>query len=230
MLDRLIWVCCRRVLTSMRTKQFAAHWTSYVSKSTFEGYNSVGPRVRIVDSTIGRFSYAAQDATLVRTAIGRFCSLGPQAWIGRLDRHPLTRFATHPVFYSKRGQANVTMNSGRDFPEEVRTSLASDVWVGARSTILSGVTIATGAVVGAGALVTKDVEPYAIVGGSPARLIRYRFDKTTIERLLLSEWWNLPVSSLFQLSEQLVGASDEHALQKMVDAGTHYRFGSASAK
>jgi serine acetyltransferase len=68
-------------------------------------------------------------------------------------------------------------------------TVGSDVWIGAKSTIMSGVKIGDGAIVAAGALVTKDVEPYSIVGGNPARLLKYRFDKSQIEELLKIEWW-----------------------------------------
>ncbi|MGB0498557.1 MAG: CatB-related O-acetyltransferase, partial [Rubricella sp.] len=66
----------------------------------------------------------------------------------------------------------------------------NDVWIGARAIIMSGVTIADGAIVAAGAVVTKDVEPYAIVGGNPARVIRYRFEQRVIERLMALSWWD----------------------------------------
>jgi serine acetyltransferase len=68
-------------------------------------------------------------------------------------------------------------------------TVGNDVWIGAKSTIMSGVKIGDGAIVAAGALVTKDVEPYSIVGGNPARLLKYRFDKSQIEELLKIEWW-----------------------------------------
>jgi serine acetyltransferase len=74
--------------------------------------------------------------------------------------------------------------------------VSNDVWIGAKSTIMSGVKIGDGAIVAAGALVTKDVEPYSIVGGNPAKLLKYRFDKSQIEELLKIEWWSWDESKI----------------------------------
>ena len=71
------------------------------------------------------------------------------------------------------------------------TTIGNDVWIGAHAQIKSGITIGTGSIVAAGAVVTKDVPPYAIVGGVPAKIIRYRFPEETVEKLLKSEWWKL---------------------------------------
>ena len=76
--------------------------------------------------------------------------------------------------------------------------IGNDVWIGARATILSGVTVGDGAVIGAGALVAKDVPPYAIVGGVPARLIKYRFSSEIINELLEIKWWDWDSKKLTQ--------------------------------
>ena len=70
-------------------------------------------------------------------------------------------------------------------------NIGNDVWIGANAMILGGITIGDGAIIGAGAVVTKDIPPYAIVGGIPARIIRYRFPNDVINALLSSQWWNL---------------------------------------
>jgi len=88
------------------------------------------------------------------------------------------------------------------------TRVGHDVWIGDNSVIMSGLTIGTGAVIGAGAVVTKDVPPYAIVAGIPGRILRYRFDERTIDRLLASRWW--------EYGDAVVGARDvEDALLRI---------------
>ena len=80
------------------------------------------------------------------------------------------------------------IEQGRDAVEPVQ--IGNDVWIGARATILDGVKIGDGAVIAAGAVVTKDVPSYAIVGGVPAKVIKYRFDENRIKELLVEQWWN----------------------------------------
>jgi len=85
-----------------------------------------------------------------------------------------------------------------------RTRIGNDVWIGAGATLLGkggGLTIGDGAIVGAGSVVTKDVPPYAIVGGNPARIIRYRFDEAIIRRLLALKWWDWPVERIMAAKE-----------------------------
>lgn len=81
--------------------------------------------------------------------------------------------------------------------------IGSDVWIGTNALILSGVTIGHGAVIASGAVVTRDVEPYSIVGGNPARHLRYRFDRETIDRLLDIRWWEWPLEEVFGSVQQL---------------------------
>lgn len=93
--------------------------------------------------------------------------------------------------------------------------IGSDVWIGMDVTVMSGVTIGHGAVIAAGSIVTKNVEPYTIVGGIPCKPIKKRFDDKTIERLLKSEWWNLPEDVLKQYSEILFSRNVEDFLNKI---------------
>lgn len=81
----------------------------------------------------------------------------------------------------------------------MKTIIGNDVWLGANSLVLKGVKIGDGAVIGAGAVVTKDVPPYAIVGGNPAKVIKMRFDDETIGKLMQLQWWNLDLSIIENL-------------------------------
>lgn len=114
-----------------------------------------------------------------RTTIGRYCSVARNAAIGAPD-HPLHCLGTSLALAGTRAA----------LPDKY-TRLGNDVWVGANAVILAGVSIGDGAVIGAGAVVTKDVEPYAVMIGLPARQARLRFARSTCERLLLLRWWEL---------------------------------------
>jgi len=93
-------------------------------------------------------------------------------------------------------------NSEPSMPQK-QTIIENDVWIGSYSKIIGGVHIHTGAVIGAGSVVTKDVPPYAIVAGCPARIIRYRFPEEKIEKLLQSEWWNYSDTELVDKFDML---------------------------
>jgi len=98
----------------------------------------------------------------------------------------------HPMHYLSTGLLSSKMSESmalNDLPNY--TVIGHDVWIGLNAVIMNGVNVGTGAVIGAGAIVTKDVPPYAIVGGVPAKVIKYRFDEETIEQLLSSRWWEL---------------------------------------
>lgn len=152
---------------------------------------------------LGAFSYAVS-GYFFACRIGRYCSLGEQVQAGR-HSHPLSFASTSPIFYLSPGDViGITNHSTLNEkpaacaipPTAAKTTtIENDVYVGHGAFIMPGVTIGTGAVVGACAVVTKDVPPYAIVAGSPATIKRFRFDEITIKRLLESEWWKYPPSS-----------------------------------
>lgn len=157
-----------------------------------------------MNGSIGAYTYARPDTNLQGVwAIGRYCSIANGVHIGG-GEHPTDWLSTHPFQY---GQASVSQNwsKRKNFPYRTKPkpvmlgAIGNDVWLGARSIIRRGVTIGDGAVVGAGAVVTKNVAPYAIVVGSPARVIRYRFPPETIERLQRVQWWNYTADSLLEV-------------------------------
>lgn len=143
---------------------------------------------------IADFSYISNDSTIHNVTIGKFCSIGSSVQIG-LAPHPSRGFvSTSPVFYSAENPGcPVTFRKSKSFSDAVpKTRIGNDVWIGANAIIPGSVNIGTGAIVAAGAVVVKDVPPYAVVGGNPAQIIRYRFSEEEIRFLLESEWWNWP--------------------------------------
>lgn len=161
---------------------------------------------------IGDYSYIA-GAKVVNARVGRFCSVGPNAIIGGLGKHPIGYISTHPVFYSLSAQCGTTFSDKDYFNESEKVVIGNDVWIGVNAVILDGVNIGDGAVIAAGAVVTKDVPPYSIVGGVPATVIKKRFSEADIKILLEVRWWFWPESRLRGVLK-IIRAGDVRALQK----------------
>lgn len=149
----------------------------------------------VFSGELGYGSYIGNYSSIVGR-IGRFSSIAPHTTVV-CGRHPYKEpnVTTSPMFFSlicQNGHTFATEQSYDEFnwvEEKVPVVIGNDVWIGARAFIIEGVTIHTGAMVLAGAVVTKDVPPYAIAGGVPAKIIGYRYDEETIALLLRSKWW-----------------------------------------
>jgi acetyltransferase-like isoleucine patch superfamily enzyme len=135
--------------------------------------------------TLGDYSYVNCGAVIASGEFGRFCSVGPYAIIG-MPNHPTGFRSTSPKLY---GPDNLFggRSEWNDFPDPPQ--IGSDVWIGAVAFVRQGVRIGHGGIVGAGAVVTHDVPPYAIVAGTPAKVLRLRFDEGLVGELLESRWW-----------------------------------------
>lgn len=128
-----------------------------------------------------------------RLKIGKFCSIACGAkFLFNSANHALGSLSTYPfpIFYEEWGLDRRSVADAWDNKGDI--VVGNDVWIGYEAVILSGVTIGDGAVIGARAVVTKDVPPYTIMGGVPARPIRRRFDEATVETLLRLRWWDWP--------------------------------------
>ncbi len=155
--------------------------------------------------SIGAFSYFR--GRMVRAArIGRYCSIAPEVVIGATE-HPIDWLSTSKIMYSPNGydfeafynrSAGITARRERFIYSEriSEVNIGNDVWIGDSAFIRGGVTIGDGAIVGAHAVVTKDVPPYSIVAGVPARVVKMRFPDAVIERLLASRWWRYPLHEI----------------------------------
>lgn len=150
---------------------------------------------QIVNSNIGAYSYVSPSTTIINCQVGKFCSIAPNVCIG-LGIHNLNNLSTSPLFTSKKNSIGICWTTKTLINEHLPIIIGNDVWIGQNSMIKDGVKIGNGAVVGAGALVTKDVPPYAVVGGVPARIIKYRFPLDVIDKIMDINWWDLTEKDL----------------------------------
>lgn len=142
---------------------------------------------------IGKCSYGNPDIFIVnpQTKIGAFCSFGPRVVLGH-GKHPINFLSTSPYFYFERlGYKDKNQVGHEEYWDLEPIEIGNDVWIGDGVFVKNGIKIGDGAIIGARAVVTKDVPPYAIVVGSPAKIIKYRFDEETIKTLLELKWWEL---------------------------------------
>lgn len=166
-------------------------------RTTFEGANNIHKASIVSNSDIGYGTYIGENNQLANCKIGRYSSLGSNIKVISAT-HPSQVFvSTSPMFFSTLKQTGKTYCQTNKFNEfllvEGRCAIiGNDVWIGDGVTIKGGVKIGDGAIVAMNACVTKDVPPYSIVGGVPAKVIRYRFTSNQIHDLLSIEWWNMP--------------------------------------
>ena len=152
--------------------------------------SSVASGSQFVNSTMGRHSFCGYDCTVISTDIGSFCSIANNCEIGGAS-HTVDWVSTSPAFNENRDQIKMKFSYHKFTPQSSRTTIGNDVWIGARALIKSGVTIGHGAIIGMGSVVTKDIPPYEIWAGNPAKFIKKRFSDDLIRDLLESEWWML---------------------------------------
>lgn len=152
-------------------------------------YNTIYENVKINNSTIGDYVYISNDCRINTTQIGKFCSIGPSVRIG-LGAHPTNHLSTFPAFYSKKNRCQISFVDQNKFDEYGNVVIGNDVWIGYNAIVMSGINIGDGAIIASGAVVTKDVKPYSIVGGIPAKHIKFRFQDSEIQSFLLLKWWD----------------------------------------
>jgi acetyltransferase-like isoleucine patch superfamily enzyme len=149
--------------------------------------------------------------------IGNYCSIASGVTIFLGGNHRSDWVTTYPFSAITDTWPEATGVSGHPQSNgDVR--IENDVWLGANCTVMSGITIENGAVIAASSLVTKDVPPYAIVGGNPARIIRYRFNEEIVKRLLKVNWWNWPETYVRSLIPELLSTDIEKFFSKIQSA------------
>jgi hypothetical protein len=172
------------------------HPEAIVLESELGAWTEVGARASLTETVLGDYSYVIHDSQIIYTQIGKFCSIASFVRINP-GNHPLDRAALHHFSYRSRqfalGEDDETFFAWR---RAHKVTVGHDVWVGHNATILPGVTVGTGAAIGAAAVVTRDVAPFQIVVGVPARPVRSRFPEAIQEGLLRIAWWNWPPEKL----------------------------------
>ncbi|MBL8570227.1 MAG: chloramphenicol acetyltransferase [Phreatobacter sp.] len=167
------------------------HPTARVTRSRLGAYTEVGAHSVITEVTMDDYSYVAQGAQFDMATIGKFASIAAYTRINP-GNHPMSRASQAHFQYraSKYWEGEADETEFFDWRRTHWVTVGHDVWIGHGGVVLAGNSVGTGAVVAAGAIVTKDVPPYAIVAGSPAQVIRMRFEVDIAERLMALAWWD----------------------------------------
>jgi acetyltransferase-like isoleucine patch superfamily enzyme len=138
---------------------------------------------------VGDYTYIQKRTTVFNAEIGKFCSIASSVSIGP-GIHKMDGVSTHPIFYLNNTPLLKKFSDKDLFESSKLTIIGNDVWIGEKAIVLDGVEIGSGAIIAAGSVVTKNVAPYAIVGGVPAKVLKSRFNENEINTLLKAEWWN----------------------------------------
>ena len=165
--------------------------TAQVRQATLGRYTAIGARTIFAESTMGDYSYVVNDANVIYTTIGKFCSIAAMTRINP-GNHPTHRASQSHFTYRAAAYFDDAEDDAAffDWRRDHAVTIGHDVWIGHGAIVLAGRNIGTGAVVAGGAVVTKDVAPYTIVAGNPARPVRRRFTEDVAERLQILAWWD----------------------------------------
>lgn len=183
-----IWKCAFVRNSILKTNVIIGDF-SRVEDSSFDNNVTIQRNSLVYSTSIGRYTYTGKNFTSWHCQIGAFCSISWNVGIGGAN-HDYRKLTTHAFLYAPQfGLLGDNVGYNR-FKEEC--NIGNDVWVGANAVICRGVNIGNGAVIAAGAVVTKDVPEYSIVGGVPARILKKRFSDDIIFLLKDLNWWDLP--------------------------------------
>jgi acetyltransferase-like isoleucine patch superfamily enzyme len=179
-----------------------------VAETTFGRYVRAGNEVILSSSHIDSYTYVGDGCVINRTTIGKYCSIATGVQLGS-GSHPTDTFvSSHPIFYLYRPVFGWDYVVSDHAPEYAPTVVGNDVWIGTRATIRDGVRIGDGVVIGAGALVLNDLEPFGIYVGIPAKLVRFRFEPAQVAFLKHCQWWNRDEAWIRKNAAKFRGVND----------------------
>jgi phosphonate metabolism protein (transferase hexapeptide repeat family) len=180
-------------MTKLTANDPHIHPDCEISNSTFGAYCEVGRGSRILNSEFGDYAYCDRYADIANCTVGKFANIAAFTRIGPTD-HPMANAAQHHFLYRSADYWDDAANDAAFFGHRAsrRCVLGHDCWIGHGAIIMPEVTLGIGAIAAAGAVVTRDVPPFMIVAGVPARPVRARFSDAVIERLLALAWWDWP--------------------------------------
>lgn len=172
-------------------------------------YCEIGPHNVFEHVSFGDFSYTGPMCTIQNAEVGMYANIAAMVRVGPTD-HPMQRPTQHHFSYRRKMYGFADLDDQEFFSQrqQRRTEIGCDTWLGHGSIVLAGRKVGHGAVVGAGSVVTKDVAPYEVVAGNPARHIRFRFETSTIASLLAIRWWDWPIESVKAALDDFCGDVD----------------------
>ena len=165
--------------------------TCRIINSYLGDYVDMYAKNMVIESTVEDYTYAAGEVQIIYSHIGKFCSIARSAAINP-GNHPQWRVTQHHSTYRRISYDFHSVDDEKFFQwrKDNSVEIGHDVWIGHAAIILPGVKVGTGSIIGSGAVVTKDIPPYSIAVGIPAKVVKKRFDDKTIEKIMRTEWWN----------------------------------------
>lgn len=187
-------------------------------ESVVSEYSKVNSFCRLLKAELDSYTYVGSFSILNNVRCGKYCSISRNNQIG-LGSHPSKFLSSSPLFYRRfNGTGQSWVKSDKWDDSAKKTVIGNDVWIGINVIIPGGVTIGNGAIIAANSVVVKDVEPYTIVGGVPAKVIKNRFSEEIVASLERLKWWDLPPRTLKSHLELFHTEIDEKSLKKIIVA------------
>jgi phosphonate metabolism protein (transferase hexapeptide repeat family) len=186
------------------------HKSSLLQDVDCGAFSEISERVVLRDVKLGDFSYIERHSEAIYADIGKFCSIASNVRINALE-HPMERLTTHKLTYRPNEYLffHGVDQAFRARRQNKRVTIGNDVWIGHGAVVMPGISIGDGAVIGANAVVTKNVEPYAVHAGVPAKFLKWRFPQPIRERLQALTWWNWPLEKLAEAISDIQSMSIE---------------------